>query len=361
MHRNIMAKEYTYATIVDKYFCLQSGILSLSWILLFKYKRLHLESLGIQRRQIPGILKTLVKYRLFRQLRPTTIFTLPVFGHLCIKVHHGHKLFNLSKLSTTKFFNNELSAADAGNEIRAITEASSLDFAPTVLEVEPGNRWFSEAFIPGTRSKKTGHSNPEMLYKTTIVHHLRKMILSRPAHTVALGSYVRDLRKKLAEQLTYGHLDSELHNNVQTFIDTIAAQLESSNDIAISLAFTHGDFSFVNFVYRDNEIWVIDWEDARERSLLHDLFNYFYTEIYYERTQSTLDTAINEAIHLLMEQHDLRGLAESSKTGDNKAVYQWLFYLERIIMLLGRDASANRSRVIQRTIDIFTVHQKEMP
>ena len=351
-----MAKEYTYTTIIDKYFCLQSSVLRLGWILVFRYDQLHLESLGIRRRQVPVILKSLFKYRLPGQQYPTSIITLPVFGHLCIKVHHGHKFFDLSNLRATKLFDSEVSTADTAREIEAIVDAGSLDFVPTVLEVDPDNRWYSEVFIPGTRSRKTQASDPGILYKTTIIHQLRKMIMSKPIHTVNLGSYVHNLRGKLGDQLKSTRLDSELHNNAQTFITTIAAQLESSDNFAISLAFTHGDFSFVNFICRDDEISVIDWEDSSERSLLHDLFNYFFTEIFYERTQSTLDTDINDAIHLLLEQHDVSGLIESPITIDNQNVYRWLYYLERMITLLSRDASSNRSRVIQRTIDIFTAN-----
>ncbi len=351
-----MNKEYTYASIGNKCFCMQSSILSTGWILLFKYRAMHLESLGIQRRQIPGILKTLVKYRLLGQTSSTHFLTLPVFGHLCIKVHQGHKVFNLSKLTTTKVFSEGVSSTDAGDEIKSITEAGTLNFTPTVLAVESGNRWYTETFIAGSRSKRTGQSNPEQLFKTTVVHHLREMMLLRPVRSTGIGSYAHMLQKSLDKHLEHTHLDSELQGNLQAFVEMIGIKLAPFNNMAVSLAYTHGDFSFVNFVYREDQIWVIDWEDAGERSLFHDLFNYFFTEVYYERTHNTLDTAISEAIDLLMERHDSGQVAESYSASDNKAAYRLLYYLERMIMLLSRDASANRSRVIQRTIDLFTTN-----
>ncbi len=349
-----MAKEYIYVTVADRYYCLQSSILNLSWILAFKHKKLHLESLGIKRRQIPAILVTLIKYRLFSQTRPEGMIRLPVFGHVCIRVHHGHKLFNLSELRTTKLFNPDVSAEHASNEIKAVTEAGSLNFAPTILDIEPENRWYTEAFIPGTRGKKNAISNPAQSFKNPIVGHLQKMILSRPANTKDLGDYVHDLQKKLTEQMLRSDLDSELHESVRKFVAMVVEKLSTSGDMTVLLTFTHGDFSFVNFVYAGDEVLVIDWEDAGERSLLHDLFNYFFTEIYYKRTQDPVNTDISDAIWLLLGYNELNQLTEIFTASDIQAVYRRLYFLERIVMLLGRDASEIRSRVLQRSIGIFT-------
>jgi thiamine kinase-like enzyme len=352
-----MAREYTYAAIGDKYFCLQASVLVISWILLIRYRALHLESLGIPRRQLPGILKSLIKFRLFGPPDLADTVKLPIFGHLLIKVHRGHKIFNFLRSSATKCFDDETGADDARKEIMRVTDASSLNFAPTILETDPGNRWYTETFVPGKRSLKKEKLNPVTLYEDVIADYLCAMITSKPVRTKNLSDYFHDLQNILADQLTDSHLSTGLTDSVRVFVDSIYEQIRSSDEVPVALAWTHGDFSFVNFIYTANGILVIDWEDARERSLLHDLFNYFFTEIFYNRPENDIATELNDAIRLLFKRPGMEILPESPDTTDIIAIYRWLYYLERMIMLLHRDGSANRSRVIQRTIEIFTQHE----
>lgn len=352
-----MAKEYTYAAIGDKYFCLQASILVISWILLIRCKALHLESLGIPRRQLPAIIKSLVKFRLFGPPDLSETVKSPIFGHLLIKVHRGNKIFNFVTSSVTKCFDEETSADDARKEIMLVTDASSLDFTPTILETDPGNRWYTEAFIPGKRSQKKEKLDPVTLYEDVIADYLRAMITSRSVRMKNLSDYFHDLQNILADELTGSHLSTGLTESVRVFVDSIFAKIRSSDEVPVTLAWTHGDFSFVNFIYTANGILVIDWEDARERSLLHDLFNYFFTEIFYDRPINDIATELDDAILLLFKRLDIGIVPEAPDITDVSTIYRWLYYLERMIMLLRRDNSANRSRVIQRTIDIFTQHE----
>ena len=346
--------EYPYIPVAGKHFCTQSSAASLVWILLINAKRLHLDSLGIKRRQVPAILKSIIESR-HHTISGTLL--LPVFGQLCIRVHRGYKVINLSTLTATKVFDPGTIASAASSEINSVRDAASLDFAPKLIEVDPKSHWYTETFIPGERSSKTGRSDPASIYKGHIADHLYTMVSSKPVLTRRLVEYFHDIRASILQQLIHSQLDGELTTRINTFIESTAAGMESSDDTAIYLAFTHGDFSFVNFLYKENDIAVIDWESAKQRSILHDLYNYFLTELYYRRTQSNLLREIDDAISMLSQ----RLAATDSELASNmvafKDVYRWIYYLERMHTLLDREPSTVQTNVIGKSIDVFEKHE----
>jgi hypothetical protein len=274
-----------------------------------------------------------------------------------MRVHRGYKIFNLSGLTTTKVFDSDLSEDAALSEIKSVRDAGSLDFAPTLLEVDPHNHWYSEIFIPGKQSSKSEQSDPKSLFNDVIADHLSKMILSKPVQTVGVTEHLNKVRRSVDQLLKNSNLNDELSTYINDFVDQIAARLENTKDIPIQLAFTHGDFSFVNFVQKNNDIVVIDWEGAQYRSLFHDLYNYFLTELYYGRTQSNLLVEIDDAITLLADRLPLSESLPSKDLVDINDTYRWFYFLERIEMLLDREISEVILNVIRRSIEVFNKHE----
>lgn len=346
-----MSREYTYVNIGDNYFCVQSGIPFLTWILLFRYKQLHLEALGISQRRVPQILKQLVRWRLSPRSHTADSVTLPVFAHLCLRVHRGHKLFNFRELSTTKIFDPGVDTAEAGRELQAVRHASRLDFTPSLSGSGPEDRWYSETYIAGARSSKTRIADPWPAFRETVVDQLRQMLESCPLQTLAPGAWPAQLEQRLNRILEHSRLDADLHNTTVDFVRDDLAALRSVDDTPLQLGFTHGDYSFVNFVYTGKTFCVIDWEGGGQRSLLHDLYNYFFTELYYRRTSQPLTDTVDAAIDLLLSR--LQALPILPATGDLRSLYRHVYYLERIEMLLCRDANETRSRVLRRTLEVF--------
>ncbi len=352
-----MDPSYSYIPVAGKYFCSQGSLFSLAWILLFRSRRLHLETLGIRRRQAPAILKSIARYRKHGRQACADIITLPTFGHLCIRIHRGYKVFNFSKLTTTKIFDRDVDESAALHEIDAVGRASSLDFTPTLLGVDPQSRWYTETFLPGRQSLKTEQSDPKSLFDQIIVDHLSAMILLEPLQTTGLLEYYREVRDSLHDQLANSNYDTGLRNDIDHFINRIATRLEAAADGPIRLAFTHGDFSFVNFIDNNRQVSVIDWESAQSRSVLHDLYNYFLTERYYERTPSNLATEINEAIVLLTQRLTSKASGLLTNEGIPTDAYRWLYYLERMRMLTSRNLSGAGLNVIRRSIEVFSQHE----
>jgi hypothetical protein len=343
--------------VAGKYFCSQASLFSLAWILLSRSRRLHLETLGIRSRQVPAILKSIARYRKHGRQASADIITLPAFGHLCIRIHRGYKVFNFSELTTTKIFDHDVDENVALHEIKAVGRASPLNFAPTLLRVDPQNRWYTETFLPGQQSLKTEQSDPKAVFDQVIVDHLSAMILLEPIQTTGLLKYYREVRDSLLDQLANSNYDNELRNDIDQFVNRIAARLEATPDGPIHLAFTHGDFAFVNFHQESQKISVIDWESAQTRSVLNDLYNYFLTELYYERTQSSLVTEISDAITLLRRRLNTKapGLFPNGEISTD--AYRWLYYLERIHMLTSRNLSGAGLNVIRRSIEVFSRYE----
>ena len=137
----------------------------------------------------------------------------------------------------------------------------------------------------------------------------------------------------------------------------IAERLDNTEDTDIYLAFTHGDFSFVNFQDNNGRIAVIDWESAQLRSALHDLYNYYFTELYYGRTRSDLLTEIDSSVLSLSQRLAADNPALSRNVAKLGNVYRWLYYLERLHMLLEREMSEGQLKVIRHSADTFGWHE----
>jgi len=356
---------YTYIQVADKYFCAQCSLTTLIWLFLVRFKSLHLHSLGLQQRQLPQILKSIRDHRKHpaRHISSTASSTtpntidLPVFAHLCMPVHNGYKAFNFNDLTATKIFSASIDETTVAQEIKCVNEAASLSFTPALITSDLEGRWYTESFIPGNRSSKKQQSQPATLYRNTIVDHLSEMILSKPHHVTDLNAYSDKICKLLRIQLDKMKANEIDTSNISAFISGISSQMKRCDNVKIHCGFTHGDFSFVNFLYSDNNIVVIDWESSKNRSILNDLYNYFFTELYYARTSSNSLQDMNDAILLLENRLAQKNNEFNNSLTPIREVYRWLYYLERMETLISRELTPNCLNVIQHSIEIFDEYE----
>ena len=352
-----MAYKHPFVAVAGHYFCADCHPLSFIRLFIFHYRKLHLDAFGIQRKQIPHLLKAVREFRSQKAVTATETIGLPVFGHLCIPVHHGYKVFDLSRMTVTKYFPDNIDENVIQTEIGRVRETSVLPFAPQLIDIDPGGRWYRESFIPGGRSSKQATSDPVAQFQETVGGYLATIVCVRPGQTTTVGALLRSLGNRLVDNIDTRVEDKALSQLIREFTDRIIARLDSSRELPIRIAFTHGDFSFVNFIHGLNGITVIDWEGADNRSLLHDLYNYFFTERYYDRCHLIDQNTFADAID-----HFSRCLAAESMhaidTQNLKAdVYRLLYYLERLQMLTEREASPGQRNVILKTIAIFDQYE----
>jgi thiamine kinase-like enzyme len=121
----------------------------------------------------------------------------------------------------------------------------------------------------------------------------------------------------------------------------------------IYLVFSHGDYSLENILKSKTGIKAIDYEGAALRNPLYDLYNFFFTEIYFERVDFNLEQVLNRAISFLQARL-LQKEPELAKNLVSLApIYRKLFYIERICMILERELNNQLLDVIHRSIEVF--------
>lgn len=352
-----MAREYPYIAVADNYFCTHCNLLSFIRIFLFRYGKLYLGAFDIQRKQLPTLLNAIRKFRSDGPGATTDAISLPVFGHLCIPVHHGYKVFDLYRLTATKYFPGDIEASAIRTEISRVREASALPFTPELIEIDPNGRWYRESFIPGSRSSRNAASEPATQFRETIGGYLAKIVCARPGRTTTVDTGLQELESSLKGKIGDLAEDKELCQQISDFIYRIIARLDSSREKQIRTAFTHGDFSFVNFICGQKGITVIDWEGADDRSLLHDLYNYFFTERYYDRCHPIDQNTFADAIDHFSQCLAAEGMHAVNTLDLGADVYRLLYYLERMQMLAEREASPGQRNVILKTIEIFDQYE----
>jgi hypothetical protein len=285
------------------------------------------------------------------------VLNLPFYGNLCLPVHRGYKIFNFRRKIVVKLMRAEIDPAVVSTEIEAVRKAGRLEFAPRILNWNFRERWFEEEFINGCPF----YANPKVksnicfeIFQRHITPCLGKMIQLQTPQSIEIREYVQRLaelaenKKKIIVQT-----NNIASNLVYGFIDSIVCQILKKSEGKIPLVFSHGDFSLVNILKRDHDIKVIDWEDAAQRNPLYDLYNYFFTEFYYGRTTSKAVTEINEAIKFLHACIVTKSPEIAATLLSSAEICRWLYYLERVGMLLEREFSSKILEVILKSIDVF--------
>jgi hypothetical protein len=257
----------------------------------------------------------------------------------------------------------EVDSATVSNEIESVRKASLLDFAPGILTSNSSERWYEEDFVDG----RPFYSNPRAetdvffeIYHRDILPCLEKMILLQPPQIVEIQGYVSRLQSIVAvRKNSVAKENSQSIRSITGFIELMIARICQKSNRRIPLVFSHGDFSLVNILKTENGIKVIDWEGASNRNPLYDLYNYFLTESYYKRTTKSLLPEISEAIRSLHSRVVTKSPEVASSLGSFSDVYRWLYYLERVCMLLERDLNAKILEVVSRSIEVFYANEED--
>ena len=350
-----MPVRYQYVKIRDRYYCLQQSFIVLAWFLHVNYRSLQVRR-GLAKERLMSLIKEFVKHKVRRRSNGS-LLELSVFGNVCLPVHRGFKVFNFQRKMVTRIMNSEVDPRIVEREIEGVQKASLLDFAPGILSQDVEERWYEEDFVRGIpcfSASPSGSASFLKIYHGNIAPCLEQMILLQAATQKNLSEYLIDIIRIFENSdLSNPELERKKTNSIRRFVESIVGRLRLCGDCRVDLVFSHGDFSLVNILRTKNGIKVIDWESASTRSLLFDLFNYFFTELYYRRATTSLVHEINEAIlslrsRIVTKAPDLAGAMVSLSD-----MYRRLYYVERICMLLERQLSNRQLDVILRSIEVF--------
>jgi thiamine kinase-like enzyme len=350
-----MSAQYEYINIFGKYYCLQQNPVALAWFLYFKNKSLKLLP-SFQKLKVSRVIKRFIEHRL--QLRDNrSVLVLSIFGNLCLRVHRGYRLFNYGQNTVIRIIDPDVDTAIVTREIEAVRQASEFDFAPRIFRWNIEEGWYEEELLNGYLSygiPKSDSAALSKMYYQDIAPCIEQMILFQPPIKTTVSARINECLEVWQDaRLSEPELDTSRVYQVQQFTESVIKQLYLNPDRQITLVLSHGDFSLRNMLSTRKGLRVIDWESLAHRSVLFDLYNCFFTELYYRRVSTNLVAEINDAISSLQ----LRIMSKSPElatalTGSAQ-MYRRLYYIERICTLVDRKLNNELLDVILRSIEVF--------
>lgn len=355
-------KGYVFVKQGKPLICLQQNPIAFAALFFSKYKSLKLYTLGIKCAAVFKGVKAILRYHLWRNLKGREVW-LPVFGHLAIKIHRGYKVFDVKRAVVLRVIDQNVESALVKKEITSVVSASDLEFAPKIYKYVEKQRWYEEEYIVGEQRisfEKTGSIGLFKFYRNEIEPCLKSMARLKSIEKIETKEYLGQVEKTLDDlKLFDTQLEMSRIEEIKHFVSINFERISDQAATEICIAFSHGDFSMVNILSTDNGIKVIDWEGAKQRSLLNDFFNFFLTEIYYNRAGVDIVADVNE-----LGKKMLRSLyVDSDNTQENYdnslQIYRQLYYVERIVMLLERDVTERALHVIFKSIEVFNRFERE--
>jgi len=357
-----MSAKYQYVKIGGAYYGLRQSPIALAWFLTFRNRSLQLRS-DFRKKKIPRIIRTLVQHQLCLG-KDRAILELPVYGNLCLRVHRGYRVFNYRRNSVVRMIDPDVDQALVAGEMEGVRRASQLDFAPRILQSSVEKRWYEEDLVNGRPAYWAPRSASPVfsqIFDRDIAPCLERMIVLEAPLVANLGRYVSEIVRTIEDgRLESPGLDIERVEAVRRFAQSVGERLHLGGSGRVDLVFSHGDFSLRNILRTRNGVMAIDWESVGYRNPLFDLYNYFFTESYYKRATTSLVPEIAKAIsslqsRLMAKAPDLaRTLVPLAKR------YRWLYYLERIQVLLERELSSDQLDVVLRSIRVFNRYEEAL-
>lgn len=345
----------------NQYFCVQQPLWMLTWILFFKKTILRPINRNHPRTPLLKIvlnwlrgysgffkknIRILVHFVFYRK-QPSALdflLQLPCFGHLCVTVHRGKKIFDLRRAAVIKVFDHDVPPSAIVSEIELVQHISQIDFAPSIRKWNIEERWYEEDYLPGSPDGSATPMDTETLITTfhhDVIHKLNALILLQEPKVRNVITYVTDITKILySSRLSKQESTISEFKRITQFVHFIIGQLRMIHDGSIFLVFTHGDFLPANMLNTPHGLNVIDWEHAGYRSVLFDFYSYFfYRSANRAVPVNTMRSELQMAYPLLMTElaNKARSVSRSVRRAEN--VYRWLFYIEMLCKLVERETS----------------------
>jgi hypothetical protein len=338
------SKSYKYVRI-DRglYVCLHQNLAVLPWLIYLKGK-----PLGLRPKNLAETFKSVRRFlgwgkRLARSALPfrneDLILELPFYGHLCLEVHRGYKVFDLRRDTVVKLFEPEVDASIVLMEIERARTVSLYDFAPSVRRWSVAERWYEEEYVNGdpvityTNGYPVTSSDPTNFLETYYQYLspcLEKLILAQPARRLNVTEYLSTLLDITSEMISKNSSDKDKSLHVSRFVDSVEEKLHNYKDYEVYIVLSHGDFGNNHVMANDHGIKIIDWEYLSHRSILFDLYSCLFEQLFFNRRVHDFNKQLNDAVSLLKVNLAPKTPAIANDLFDLAQVYRWIFYIEQI-------------------------------
>lgn len=376
--------KYRYIKISDYYLCLEQPLSFLAWLLFFRVDALSqihwvyrtypqnifyklLAWIRYKRRDLKKASTIFLMFVLYKFGFKKAKFTieLPIYGHLCIPVHKGYKIFNLYKKTVTKLFDKDTDRITISKEIALLKVISRIDFAPSLITYNVTEHWYEEEFINGSKEalKNTGSETLLKKFKKDISPCLEYLSAFKSPLIKGLREYTKELSEAFdANKLLEWGFNKKESNYINTFVIKILQALNGLHDRQIFLVYSHGDFCPANMFYTKKGMKIIDWEGAANRSVLFDFYSYFfYRGLSGKVDIHRLSEEINRALQFYKSKLSSKYPDICRSIDESEEIYRWLYYLERLLMLIERkqtDRNLDMSVYISKYISSYYLYEK---
>ena len=369
-----------------RFFCIHQTFFSLVWLLFFEKNTLlprtnpnglakwsprwiknELRGYYSFSRNNARKLLNFIRYKFhFRNIDSSV--DLPFYGQTCVLVNKGHKIFDLRRKVAIKVYRDDVDVSTITAELERLKKGSLFDFAPSIRRWNIKERWYEEDYITGSldRSDEPMHSSYllEKFYKD-IVPCFEIMMLHQSPLKINTFDYADKILTRTTRSANNLHMegaDITKVNNILNFINSMVRQLKSEGNLPIFLVLTHGDFCPANMLNTKRGLRVLDWESTTHRSALFDFYSYFFFRPRHQKLPlAAFMPEIKVALSFYLSKLALIAPAVSGSVNSYEKVYRWLFYIERISMLVDRvkyDTKLNVMDSIRRYIEVFNSYEE---
>ncbi|GJQ57458.1 MAG: hypothetical protein SCALA701_02590 [Candidatus Scalindua sp.] len=363
-----------------RYFCLQQNLATLVWILVFAKNPLRpINRIGSEKKSPRLIIRWLWNtYRLFKRnfiiyvtfisykykfQKIGSVAELPFYGQICVFVHQGYKIFDIRRGVVTKVFDHGANSSHILREVEQLKLTSQIGFAPSLKRCNIEERWYEEEYVSGSLDDPHKPLDSEVVLKKfchDLAQYINHLILFQQPLKKEVGEYVGEIvegSKSFKHELT----DKEF-GIVKKYLDAMVKCLSVEGDLQIYLVFTHGDFCPANMLTTRHGLKIVDWEGAMYRSTLFDFYSYFfYRAVVKDVPVDTIASEICEALPIFVSRLAVKAPDISNSLLQSEKVYRWLYYIERVSMLVERkstDKNLDIMKFISRYIEVFNGYEE---
>jgi len=337
--------------------CIDQSLISAIKALCINYSAHELHSLNFSRQNGMSALKTILRHKMLPR-ETDEVITLPVFGNIGIKVHHGVKVFDLERSEVSKVFESSFSREGMREEVEASRIASAVAAAPRHIMADSDFSWLRESYIAGRNAARLmrAGSSDYLSYYQDVEDCLLDLVGCHEPVTVSLSAHLNGLTTiPFLKSWSAAGMAGRDIDKIQLYRGELKDWLvnESRQD-DLQLVLTHGDFSLVNAIKTNRGLRFIDWEGIGFGGLYSDLFNFVFVERYYERSSERFSAELNT--YLQTYRHTVRSRFPTLQDAASLDLVfaRRLYYLERISLLLEREVSPKLCEVVLKSIELFS-------
>jgi len=372
-----------------RFLCLQQNIVVLIWVLFFKKDTISTnvrsESkinalaflvdcfpssnlVSFFKNNLVALIKFVAyKYHLRKPKSPKLTVSLPLYGHICVPVYKGYKIFDLRRDVVMRLFDPDVSLRDISNEIEQMKIASRVSFAPSLRKWDLMKRWYEEDYVIGSVEASKGSLDSGVFLKSffqELAPHAINLLMVQSPLIKNATQYITDLMQNMKDARIGGQpLLNRDEAKINDFLDRIVDSLQTKKDVPIFRVFSHGDFCPENILKTQQGMKLIDWECAKFRSALFDFYSYFFYRPCQKNVPiETLIFEINEALPLFISKISKELPELASSIANYESLYRKIFYLERLSYLVEREMTNKKPGSIRgwifRSIEAFDSYEK---